>query len=315
MSDNLIDLLGETALKDPTWKKARDVVAQHLVPPSHVVHLFRSAWNGQADGREFLKVLGFSRLNPACLLDAAGLPASSESNDASQIEQALQILGPRLSAVVLAVNLFCRVILSKKPTSAWRRILEETMTNIEIGYKLGARVFDLGVEGGSLIGFSISAGYGLLLAHNERAFKDWMFKRPADLSRDRKLELKFFNCEGYQISALALQQLGFGHEIAIGVACATGGLKNGHLDLERGAFHWKAAYKWVEALRDGRNYPADLQVRNYFPETAPSQPGQAKNVVLEVLYTEIAKVRQGGSKWTWHLPRPGYQQTMEYLAS
>ena len=74
---------------------------------------------------------------------------------------------------------------------------------------------------------------------------------------------------------------------------------------------WKAAYLWIEALKEGRNFPGDLEMRNYFPSIAPPKERSQKNPVLEVLHTEVARVRKDGSQLTWHLPKPSYDKTAE----
>ena len=313
MYTNPETLLEDTGRTDPTWHRASEVVETLLNVPSHVSGLFRAAWSGQTQPKETLKVLGFSRLHPNCLLNAAGLQEKENSPEAAAVEHALQILGPGFSSVVLAINLCCRQVLNTKPPSIWRTVFEEMMTNIEIGYRLGTRVFDLGVHGGSLMGFALTAGYALLLANQPKIFKEW--SRVKNEGKTGHHEVACFGCNAYQISSLLMQSLGFGHQVAIGIACGGGGVNEASFNVTDDILFWKAAYQWIEALRDGRNYPADPRIRTVFHELNPFQAsGQPRNMVLEVIYTEIAGLRQSGSKWTWHLPRPTYEETFEFLS-
>lgn len=314
MYQNPETLLENSGRTEPTWHRASEVLLAQLSVPSHVLNLFRSGWNGQVQAKETIKVLGFSRLNPSCLLNAAGIQEKESSSEAAAVEHALQILGPRYSSLVLAVNLCCRQVLATKPPTVWRKILEEMMVNVEIGYRLGTRVFDLGIHGGGLMGFALTAGYAFLLAHQPKIYRDWNNARKE--GSGRQSEVQYFGCSAYQIASLAMQQLGFGHQTAIGIACGGGGVDESSFRMTDDILFWKAAYQWIEALRDGRNYPADPRIRTVFPELNPQQAsGQSRNMVLEVIYTEISGIRQSGSTWTWHLPRPGYQETMEFLSS
>ncbi|MCB0334154.1 MAG: hypothetical protein KDD55_11680 [Bdellovibrionales bacterium] len=308
---NLDLILSQSLEKDPSWQKAFDIVRTELKVPSHVSRLFRGGWFGETDSKEYLKVLGFSRLNPICLIHAAELdPSMALENGAAAVEHSISYLGVRLSAIVLAINLTTRRILEKKPPVGWKTLLKEMITNIEIGYRFGAKVPDIGVEGGALIGFSRYAGIGLLMASSPGKFK----KHQALLRDKRKItaeeEQEVFGCNIYQVTTLILQQLGFGGEIALGVALAAGGLDAPQIDVEREVLQWKAAYLWIDALKEGRGYPASLDIRNFFGELKPAKKPD-RNLNLETLYTEIAKIQQHSSEWIWHLPKPSYDETAE----
>lgn len=301
---SISDLFQDDSGKDATWKKAYAVVAKQLPVPSHVWRLVRCGWQAQADAREFLKILGFTRINPHCLLDAAELTSENpEIIDVNQFEKAIQILGLRYSAVVMAVNYVCRTVLNGKPVTGYKRLLEDLMKNIEIGYKVGARTMDLGLEGGALLGFSTSLGLLLLLLEEPKAIKEWILHTKDGARVDKATELKLFECEHYQVAALALQQLGFGHEMAIGTCCAHGGFDADSPITDRSILRWKAGYQWIEALKGGRNYPGDVEMRNFFKELCPPAPNAPKNLTLDVLYTEVNRVRREGSNWIWHLPK------------
>ena len=309
MNTNLENLLEQSGQSEPTWRQAGETVRKLLNVPTHVAGLFRAGWMGQAQPKETIKVLGFSRLNPACLLNAAGLHSSESNPEGADIEHSLQILGPRFSSVVLAVNLLCRQVLATKPPLLWRKIFEEMMTSIELGYRIGSRVFDLGVHGGSLAGFALNAGHALLLASQPRLYRDWTNSQKAGV---RMSEADFFGCSAYQVASLAVQQLGFGHQIAIGIACGGGGIREASFKMTDEILFWKAAYLWVEALRSGKQAPADRSVAGVFSELSRERQGD-KNSLLEVICTETGSLRQTPSNWTWHLPRPGYQETIDSM--
>ena len=285
---------------DPSWTEARNIVQRNLNCSGFSSQLIRSAWVGLSDQKDFLRVLGFSKINIHCLVDAAGLDTDLEHLDASLVERALQNLGVRLAAVVVGVSLTCQAVLKSRPPIVWKKIFRDMMTDIEIGYKIGSRVMSLGVEGGALAGFGMNAGLAVLLADNPDPVKRW-FSTPPE--HRPEFPTASFGCEPYQVSAFVLQQLGFGTDIAIGVALGNRSLKAKHVQLTSGIKHWNSAALWIRALKEARNYPADLEIRAAFPEIAPPKEPQGKNLVLEVLYTEIAKVRLEGSKWTWHLPK------------
>lgn len=306
--------LTDSTAKDPTWSEAYRIVKTGLMVPSHVFRLFKEGWNGAIEPKQYLKVMGFSRLNPACLLDAAEFDTENEPVEGNSISHAITYLGIPFSAVVLAVNLTSRIILKSKPRTGWKRLLQDMITNIEIGYKFGLHVSEVRVEGGALIGFSKYAALGLLMATKPQAYKKYqdLCRAQEHVSHDEITEI--FGCALYQVTAFTLQQLGFGTEIAFGVALGDGRIDAEHLTLDRDVLRWKAAYQWIEALRRGRNFPADIAMRNFFPEVAPASTlNGERNITLEVLHTEISKLRSAGSLWTWHLPRPGYEITQDDL--
>lgn len=304
-------LLETPEIKDPTWEEAQRIVEKGLRFPSPLINLIRNSWSGLIVPQDFVKFLGFTGLNPACLIDAAEMPTDGTAPNSDDVNHAVQTLGIRFSAVVLAVNVTVRNVLKSNPGPGWRRLLEELATELEIGYKLGVRVSELGLEGGLLAGFFPYAGVGLLSAVKPEEYKIWSRETKKFGTLGRKRVVEIFDCEPYQVSALVLQQLGFGTEIAFGAALAVGKLNPKHIEIDSGARRWKAGYEWIHALKDGRNYPADVTLRKFFPTITPPTDRSKKNPLLEVLYTEIGKMRHDGSQWTWHLPRPGYELTKE----
>ena len=225
------------------------------------------------------------------------------------------MLGLRFSAGVLAINFCCRAALNLKPPQTWLKIFHNLITDTEIGYKMGLKTFELGGEGGALMGFSRHIGHALLLSHDPRAFKNWLQKTREGEDNNKTLELEAFGCQAYQVSALVLQQLGFGSNVSFGMACGAAPFYTKEMNLDGETMRWKAAYCWLESLIAGRNYPAELELRSYFKELTPNPAGQNQNLTLQTLYIEISKLRQNSSKWTWHLPKPSYEKTVEFLNS
>ena len=299
-------------LTDPTWKQALKVVHNNLPRPSIIWRLIQSSWSGTlASQSEFMKILSCSALNMRALLRAAELEQPDTQAVAEDVQQAVNFLGPRYAVIVLAINHTCMSILHSKPPPVWRRVFRDMMTDVELGYKLGARTSELGLESGMLIGFAHGAGLGLLLANDAKGFKKWHSMTGGYQNRD--LALKIFGCEPYQVSAFLVQHLGFGTDVALGTAVGTGGLNPSFLNLDREVLKWKAAFQWIEALKEGRGFPRDMEMRTYFSELIPPKSRDDKNTALEVLYTEVAKLRREGSSWMWHLPVPDYEETMRIL--
>lgn len=296
---------------EETWLEAQAVVDTALLLPSPLINLTRSSWSGVLAPSDFVKMLGFTGVNPSCLVNAAELPTDGSVPRTEDVSTAVQTLGMRYSAVVLAVNVCVRCVLKRKPGPGWKTLLEQTATDMEIGYKLGVRVGELGLEGGLLIGFADYLGVALLSATKHEDYKLYSreVKKFGTLGSKRVLEL--FGCEPHQVAAIAVQRLGFGPELAFGVALSVGRLNPKHIRIGEEVLRWKAGYEWLQALKEGRNYPGNLAMRNYFPAIAPPKDRSKKNTLLEVLYTEVAKTRRDGSRWTWHLPKPGYERTKE----
>ncbi len=286
---------------DPTWGRALEIVERYINIPTHVGKLFRDSWYGVAASKDFMKVMGFSRLNPFCLLSASELTGASGETPGETVERAIQILGTRLSAVVLAVNYTCKQVIASDPPPIWKQVLADSIRDVEIGYRLGARTFDIGIEGGAIIGFAASVGKALIMADNPKAFRNWQ-SMCKDGASSRQEIIKVFGCEFYQVASLLMQALGFGQELAVGIACGGGKLDIRAIDISEEAKRWTAAYLWVDALINGRSYPGQVFARNFFKELIPPAK-DGKNLALQVLHTEVAKIRSQGSNWTWYLPR------------
>lgn len=306
----LSTLFQENASHDPTWSEAFNIVRRQLPVPSHVFQLFKSGWNGCIDPIEYIKIMGFSRLNPVCLVRAADMDENNLSTAA--INHSIEYLGIRFSAVVLAINYTSRAIVKRKPPPGWEKLFREMMTCTEIGYKLGGHTPEIGVEGGALMGFARWAGLGLLMSDKPKQFTKYKVYENKRARVRLEQELELFGCSAYQVAALAIQQLGFGTEVAIGMALGSSALSFENHKFDRNVLCWRAAYHWTAALRDERNYPAELAVRSFFPEIDPGATGD-RNMNLEILHTEVGKVIREGSSWTWHLPKGDYDKTRTAL--
>ncbi|NLF25720.1 MAG: hypothetical protein GX589_08725 [Deltaproteobacteria bacterium] len=308
---DIIQYINDAAKKDPTWIRAHRIVEKHLIIPSALCNLIRLGWIGLIESPEFLKLLGFSTVNPACLLNAAGLATDGRRPSAKNVENSLRILGIRYSSVILAVNATMRSILKTKPSFGWRKLFENMMTDIEIGYRFGSHASEIGLEGGVVAAFAKNAGLGMLMAHDFPSYKKYSELCARHGRVGSKLTVEIFGCEPYQVSAFLIQALGFGTDASFGIALGMGDLDASKLELREGVVYWRAAFRWIEALYAGRNYPADLKSRNAFMALRPSKEPGPKNPVLESLYAEVAKVRRQGSTWTWHLPKPDYERVRQ----
>ena len=309
MENNTLD---GYATNDPTWKRAMLVARSKLPVSSQSWQLIKSGWYGQAEPSDFKKILSFSKLDPKSLLVAAGMNTDDFKPNAETLEQAINFLGTRLCSVVLAINLACRNILRSKPQTLWRKLLEDMMTTVEIGYHMGAKCKEIGIEGGALIGFARGIGLGLLLSENYDTYKKWHSMTGG--FENRELQIEMFGCEAYQTSSFALQVLGFGPEVALGAALGTGKLSPDHVNYPREILRWKAAFEWIECLRDGKSFPEKRTTKNFFPEIVPPT-GNEQNLNLESLHSEVGKVRRAGSTWTWHLPKASYEETAKLIES
>ena len=309
----LQDLLKENAQKDPTWQVAQDIAQRRLSIASSFYNLVRAGWSGTIELAEMVRMISFAGVNPSCLVEAAELPKPNDNGIVAKrdLESAIITLGLRFSTLVLAVNATVTSILSAKPPTGWRKLLENMISDIHIGYFFGLRSNELGMEGGALIGFARNAGLGLLMADNPQSYRSYMSIKRQNLEVTQAQLLELFGCEPYQVSAILLQSLGFGTEAAVGAVCGLSSLNIDKITLDYSTTKWRAAFLWVEALKAGRDYPAEIKMRNAFPALRPSPDRKIKNPALEMLYVEVARIRQGGSPWLWHLPKADYNATRE----
>ena len=309
----LQDLLKENSQKDPTWQAARNIVQRIMTGSNSYYNLIRAGWSGSLELAEMVRMISFSGINPSCLIEAAELPKPNNTNTVAKrdLESAIITLGVRFSTLVLAVNATVASILSFKPPTGWRKLLESMISDIHIGYFFGLRSNELGMEGGALIGFAKTAGLGILMADNPQSYRNYVNIKRQNLDISQAQQIELFGCEPYQISAILLQSLGFGTEAAVGAICGLSDLHIDKITLDYSTTKWRAAFLWIEALKAGRDYPAEVKMRNAFPALRPSPDRKIKNPALEMLYVEVAKIRQSGSPWLWHLPKADYNATRE----
>jgi len=308
-----VDTTSNLISGDESWETALNTVQECLQVPAQLSGLVRNSWTGIWETREFMRALGFLKINPKCLLRAAEMNAEGPDCDAAQVERAVTMLGVRTSAVVVAINFVCQTVLkSNPPERLWNGIFHEMMNLVEIGYRFGCRADGIGTEGGMLMGFVKTAGLAILMARYPREFADWYAKsRGVD---SRQVVRLSFGCESYQVGAMAVQQLGFGPDIAIATALAVGNLKHGMIDIPKHVITWKAACDWIDALRSGQSYPRDPASRSCFDTLLPPPRGKQCPPALELLYSQVAQIRRHQSAWVWHLPLGNYEETAKAMS-
>ena len=308
------EILKDSHFNDGTWDVAKQIVQERINLPYAFLQLIRNAWNDELSQSEFLRLVSFSGANPSCLFNVADIQIKEDTpvhEQAELLEKAIEKLGIRFSIFVLAVNVCVRKILSNKPPSGWRKLLESMMKDIHIGCCFGTFTSEMGKEGGGLVGFARTIGLGILMANNPKSFRSYldMKRQLLDVSHEKMIDL--FQCEPYQVSAILLQYLGFGISSAVGAICGLSKLNTEHLNFNYADNKWRAAFAWIDALREGRDYPAEVELRNAFPAIRPPKNRNTSNPVLEMLYVDVARIRQKGSPWMWHLPKPDYNKTKE----
>lgn len=300
----------DSALKDPSWKRARVICDKSLSVPPNLSRLLRGAWGGLYGLQEMLRILSFAGAHPPALLAAAGIDAGQRAPSREVLEEAITQLGIRMSGIVLAINYAVESLLGSNPPPGWKSLLQEMMSSVEIGHIFGNRVRNLGSELGAVLGFSRYVGHLSLMAFNKEGYKACFSGAKGD---DPSLQLDRFGCEAYQVGAFALQELGFGTDISTALVLAAGKLNSVHVKVTPQILQLRAAYLWIEALQLGRNFPAEIAVRSTFGEITPPRDSSTRNQQLETLHAEVGRVRSKGSGWLWHLQHASYQATAEWL--
>jgi|GEM_PF-1446634 len=304
----------ETHRDEPSWSYALEIVKSTLDIPTALPPLIKNCWSGLYKTPDFMHAIGFPGWAPRSLMQAANLLIEDGNGSVEDVERAVEALGVRLAGVVVAVNFVCRAALMKRPTTElWAPLFRETMTAIEVGYHFGSIAPEIGVEGGILLGFSNNAGLTVLLANDPLIFGEWLAGRHAHDAHQRAI--KTFGCEPYQVGALALQQLGFGPEIALAAALANGSLHHELIEVSPMVSTWKAGVNWVQALTRGIPFPTDTESRLAFKHLLPPQLDGSLAQELQGFHAQLAEIRGNSSAWTWHLPRATYEETESYLAA
>lgn len=301
--------------RDTSWERALDAVRSTLRVPSALSTLIRGSYAGIIMPKDFMRLLGFPGCNSAALVRAAHMQPAKEQPNTEELEAAVDQLGVRSAAVMLSINFVCQSVLdSSPPEKLWTPIMRDMMNEVEVGYHFGMSADSLGPEAGMLVGFSQWAGLAVLLGRNHRDFSDWIDAG----SPERSQQLMAFGCEAYQAGSLVLQQLGFGADIATAAAISVGELQAGLIEASPKIQTWRAARQWVRALSNGENYPADKASQEAFPELilpVMSELGRdATPEHLAMLFETVAKVRNEKSRWTWHLPKPSYEDSAREVA-
>ncbi|MCB0317436.1 MAG: hypothetical protein KDD56_01680 [Bdellovibrionales bacterium] len=304
--------LNELAESDSTWEAAKQIANTRLRMSSQTWQLIKSSWYGQTELMDFYKTISFSHLDPRCLLHAAEMSDQEFKRDILTLEKAIAFLGTRYCSVVLAINVACKMILKTCPENYWETLLRKLITSVEIGSKLGSKCKELGMEGGAIVGFSRYLGMALFLAQDQKKYRQLVASQNSESAEP--IQVQLYGCSDYQVAAFGLLRLGFGPEISLGASLGIGNLNPKHGKYPREVLRWRAAIKWIEALEAGLEKPKDSVTSRFFPEIAPAQ-GSESNISLDDLLAEVKKINDGGSKWTWHLPQPGYEETQSLISS
>ena len=300
------------ALEEDSWEVAFNAVASSIRIPQNLPHIMRTSWQGVVDNAEFIRLLASPGLSTKCLLRAANLPQLNETAQAPELQAAVDILGAKASAVVLAINYICeRTLDSGPPNRVWAPLFKEMMSEIEIGYHLGLSVDRVGHDQGMIVGFSRLAGLAVLLRKFPEAFTDWYLETNGIGSAESAL--RAFGCEPYQVSSILMQHLGLGTEVALATASTIGGLSTVAVELHPKMQTWTATYQWLQALKNGHEAPACEQSRLTFQELLPTAAEAPVPEHIRFLLEQVGEVRRASSLWTWHLPLPTYEETAKAI--
>lgn len=300
-------------VQDDSWSHASALVASTARIPSNLPHLVRACWNDIVAPAEFVRLLAGPGLPLRSLLRAAHIQQLDGPIKQPELYAAVDILGVKASSIILAINCICERTLNSGPaTRIWAPLFKEMMSEIEIGYHLGTTVGQIGHERGMLIGFSRLAGLALLLIKSPKAFTTW-YERTQGISADRAETVSVFGCEPYQVSAMLMQQLGLGAEVALATASTLGDLDTTVVEREPIFQTWRATYLWLHALKEGSDAPSCDTARTTFAELCVAPGARAIPEHLVMLQEQVAEVRQNQSLWTWHLPLPSYEETAQAI--
>jgi len=305
-------------VKDTSWDRALDAVRSTMQVPAALSTLIRGAWGNHISPKDFFRLLGFPGANSACLVRAAESTQEGSLPTSIDVEEAIEKLGVRNAAVTVAVNFVCQSMLdAAPPDKVWMPILKRLMSDVEIGYHVGLSAERIGTEEGILVGFSYWAGVAVFLARHPREFSEWHAAKKT--KGERLPSLSLFGCEAFQTGAMALQQLGFGADVATAAAIATGDLQTDLVELKPDVGTWRAARHWVSALSKGELYPEDRTAQAMFHDLIPPplyELGREDSLPthLAMLHDHIKQVRDSQSTWTWHLPKDTYEESAREVA-
>jgi hypothetical protein len=301
-------------LQDESWSHAYTIVRSTARIPVNLPHLMRACWNDLVSPAEFVRLLAIPGLPLRSLYRAAKLPQVSESIKQPELVNAVNILGVKASALILAINCICERTLDSGPaTRVWTPLFKEMMSEIEIGYHLGLSLEGVGHEQGMLVGFSRLAGLALLLIKDQKAFAEWHEQTDGDPTHRRETSLAF-GCEPYQISSILMQHLGLGTEVALATASTLAGGDFTIIEAQPSIQTWRGTYHWLHALKNGDLFPSCAIARATFSELCrPHEDLDRIPDHLAMLQEQVAAVREAQSLWTWHLPYDTYEETAKAI--
>jgi hypothetical protein len=302
----------DNEIDEDSWAVAMEVVRTSAKIPLNLPHILRTCWHGTVQTREFLHLLAGPGLPLDCLLRAAHIPYQEGPASAEQLHAAVDILGVKASAVMLAINSLCERTLNSGPANrVWSPLFKEMMSEIEVGYHLGTSVERVGHEQGMLVGFSRIAGLAVLLIRYPDAFARWYGETGG--RGDPEATLKAFGCEPYQVSSVLMQHLGLGAEIALATATTLGEIDAEVIETRPSFRDWSATYRWIHALKNGEEAPACPESRAAFAELCPTENGTVIPHHLLLLRQQVKELQAKPSQWTWHLPLPSYEETAKAI--
>ena len=300
-------------LHDESWSHAYSIVRATARTPTNLPHLVRACWNDLVSPTEFVRLLASPGLPLRSLLRAANLPQLNDSVKQPELAAAVDILGVKASALILAINCICERTLDSGPaTKVWSPLFKDMMSEIEIGYHLGLSVGRVGHEQGMLVGFSRLAGLALLLIKDQKTFGVWYENTKGD-STDRQETALAFGCEPYQVSSILMQHLGLGTEVALATASTLAGGDTTIIEAQPTMQTWRATYHWLHALKNGEESPSCGIARETFSELCVPHDRQRVPEHLSMLREQVAEVREAQSLWTWHLPYATYEETAQAI--
>lgn len=300
---------GGNDLHDESWARAYSIVRSTAQIPHNLPHLVRACWNDLISPTDFVRLLGSPGLPLRSLLRAANITPSGDGIKQPELAAAVDLLGVKASAIILAINSICERTLDSGPSAkVWSPLFKDMMSEIEIGYHLGLSLEQVGHEQGMVIGFSRLAGLALLLVSDPKGFTRW-FEETKGHASDRRLTNLTFGCEPYQVSSILMQHLGLGTQVALATASTLGHDHATIIEVQPTLQTWRAAYHWLHALKQGDNAPSCSTARTTFAELCTGESEEHSPEHLTMLREQIADVRQSQSLWTWHLPFSTYEET------
>lgn len=299
-------------IEEESWEVAYETVQRAVSLPQNLPHIVRACWNDMLSPLEFIRLISCPGLSVRCLLRAANIEVTGDQISAVDLQNAVETLGVKTSAIMLAINSICECALNSGPSNrVWAPLFKEMMSEIEMGYHFGTNVKRVGHERGMLVGFSRLGGFAVLMTRFPKAFADWYISTKG--TGDSAHALRAFRCEPYQVSSVLMQHLGLGSQVAVATASMVGGINHEVFEVSPEMSSWTATYKWLHALKRGELAPQCEHARNAFEELRIERVDGETPEHLNLLFRQIAELRNDSSSWTWHLPLPTYEETAQAI--